>query len=113
MTNRLVPTVDVNTLDQWLNTDEVILIDVREEAEFAGNSIKEAILLPLSTFNPEQVPQVLNKKIVFQCRSGKRSEYACSIFLQKYPDAKAYNLEGGILEWLAANLPFHTTHPTY
>ncbi len=108
-----VPTVDVNILNQWLHTDEVVLIDVREESEFAVNSIKGAILLPLSMFTPEQVPQVLNKKIVFQCRSGKRSEHACSIFLQEYPEATAYNLEGGILAWLAANLPVDTSHAPY
>ncbi|AIK96796.1 rhodanese-like domain-containing protein [Candidatus Odyssella acanthamoebae] len=99
------PTVDVNTLNQWLKADDVILIDVREETEFAENSIEGAILISLSTFDPDNVPQTLNKKIVFQCRSGKRSAHACSVFLQEYPHTKAYNLEGGILAWQAANLP--------
>jgi rhodanese-related sulfurtransferase len=100
-----ISTVDVSTLNQWLNADEVILVDVREESEFVENSIKGAILISLSVFDPENIPQTPNKKIVFQCRSGKRSEHACSVFLQEYPHSQAYNLEGGILAWQASNFP--------
>lgn len=104
----LVPTINVTTLSQWLDKAEATLIDVREEHEFAVGAINGAILVPLSKFTSHNIPLIGGKKIVFQCRSGKRSEHACFLFLQEFPEIEAYNLEGGILAWQAKNFPILT-----
>jgi rhodanese-related sulfurtransferase len=104
----IVPTIDIQTLEQWIKTDNVTLLDVREESEFEECAIVGAISLPLSDFSTDDIPQHPHKKIVFQCRSGQRSERACFRFLQDYPEVEAYNLQGGILAWIAAKLPINT-----
>lgn len=99
------PTVTVETLKQWLDADQVSLIDVREEDEYLESSIPRSSLQPLSSFDPEDIPWESGKKIVFQCRSGQRSDRACFMFLQEFPQAEAYNLEGGIMAWQQAGYP--------
>lgn len=83
----------------WLKKDEAILIDVREEDEFAVQSVPEATLAPLSSFYPNDINVPEGKKVIFMCRSGARSARACFFFNQEFPEIEAYNLEGGILAW--------------
>lgn len=42
--------VDASTLKQWLEAQQVILVDVREPSEYAEERISNAIPIPLSTF---------------------------------------------------------------
>lgn len=95
----LIKTVDVATAKQWLSAGEAVLIDVREADEYAAKSVPGSVLYPLSEFYPNEVPFEPGKKVVFMCRSGARSARACFFFIQEYPEADAYNLEGGILAW--------------
>ena len=104
----MVKIINAATLATWLNSGECLLIDVREVDEYAAGHIRGANLCPLSTFHQsftlETAPQY--KKLVFQCRSGKRSDTACHIVAELHPEHDGiYNLEGGIMAWMAAGLP--------
>ncbi len=59
-----------------LDAHEILLIDVREPAEFAAERIGGALNFPLSSFDPDALPAADDKTIVFQCGSGKRSAMA-------------------------------------
>jgi len=76
------------------------LIDVREPMENAEERIPNAILLPLSSFEPAKALSLKkDKKLVIHCRSGKRSMQAA----QKLAEAgcqEVYNLQGGIQAWI-------------
>lgn len=93
--------INVNTLKQWLENNEAILVDVREPPEFAAVHIAGATLVPLATVSTTTLPQAHNKKLVIYCRSGKRSVTACEALLQQNPALTLYNLEGGVLAWQA------------
>lgn len=84
-------------LKSWIDKEEAILIDVREIAEHNEEKIEGSLLIPLSSFDTKKVPST-NKKIVFHCRSGKRSLDAANRF---YSDTQkeCFNLEGGIIAW--------------
>ncbi len=84
-------------LKKWLKEGSVILIDVREQNEHDQDKIEGSHLIALSSFESEKVPQT-DKKIVFYCRSGKRSLDAATKFFQK-TNKECYNLEGGIIAW--------------
>lgn len=94
----MIKTVDPKTLKHWLDNNEAILIDVRDQIEYKQECIDCATLIPLSEFNADKVPAI-DKKIVIHCRSGVRSAAACAKLLDDMPDADVYNLEGGILAW--------------
>ena len=75
-TNQQLKEINAFTLKQWLDNNEVLLIDVREPGEFAVEHISGAKLMPLSQFAPTVIPQDSNKKIVLQCQSGNRSDFS-------------------------------------
>lgn len=92
-------TVDAPTLKEWLEKNEVILIDVRELDEYKNGYIQGAVLHPLSEITPHIIPQNPDKKIVFQCRVGGRSEKACILMSDYHPDGVFYNFVGGFNAW--------------
>jgi rhodanese-related sulfurtransferase len=98
----MIDNIDNVTLKKWLENDEVIIIDVREDDEWDAGHIKEAIHLPLSQVRESKLPDITGKKLVFQCRSGARSMTACQKIEQNLPQAQLYNLVGGIIGWINA-----------
>lgn len=84
-----------------------LLVDVRELNEVAGESYPDAVVVPLSTFDPDAIPDPQGKEVVFACRSGKRSVTA-SLAAQEGGRPYDKHLAGGILGWKAAGLPTKT-----
>jgi rhodanese-related sulfurtransferase len=84
-----------------------LLIDVREPNEVAVEAYPDAIVLPLSTFDPDDIPDPKGKTVVFACRSGKRSVTA-SLAAQAAGKSYDSHLAGGMLGWKAAGLPSKT-----
>ena len=81
-----------------------LLIDVREPNEVSAEAYPDAVVLPLSSFDPNDIPDPKGKQVVFACRSGRRSVTAS---LAAQDEGLPYNkhLAGGILGWKAAGLP--------
>ncbi len=90
--------LDAQTLHQWLESDTVLLIDVREPAEYASERIPGAKLQPLSRFNPEQIRPTPGQRLVLYCQSGNRSARAAQQCLAAGFPAVAH-LQGGIPTW--------------
>lgn len=88
----------------------MVLIDVREPPEFVQGRIPGSLLFPLSTFDAHALPDVSPKKLVFSCRSGRRSVTAFNAAIEAGLPAYGH-LEGGILAWSAAGLPVVETDP--
>ena len=83
---------------------EILLIDVREPAEFAVEKIAGALNVPLSTLNPADLPDARGKTIVLQCAGGKRSAMAVDQ-CRKAGQVVETHLAGGLAAWKAAGLP--------
>ncbi|OCR01658.1 hypothetical protein BCD67_13610 [Oscillatoriales cyanobacterium USR001] len=96
--------IDANTLNQLLAEQKVTLIDVREPAEYAGEHIKDATLMPLSTFNPTEVKLITGKQLVLYCHSGNRSRKAAQKLLD-FGLQEITQLRGGIATWKQAGYP--------
>ena len=84
-----------------------LLVDVREPNEVAVEAYPGAVVVPLSTFNPAEIPDPQGKQVVFACRSGKRSVTA-SLAAQAAGLPYDKHLAGGMLAWKAAGLPTRT-----
>ena len=99
-----VENLDPADVARLLAEGSVLLVDVREPNEFASERIEGALLVPLSTFDPQAVPDPEGRKVVFQCRSGARSTTAA---LRCLDAGLAYgsHMKGGILAWKTAGLP--------
>jgi rhodanese-related sulfurtransferase len=96
--------VDAQTLQEWIEQDVVLLVDVREPSEHAGEHISGSLLLPLSKFDPLQLPQNPDKKLVLYCRTSNRSQQAAQKLLAAgHPEVT--HLSGGIGDWKEQGLP--------
>lgn len=98
---------------QDLSPDEVsrgvaegryLLVDVREPNEVEAEAYPYGVVVPLSTFDPNAIPDPAGKEVVFACRSGKRSVTA-SLAAQAAGLPYDKHLAGGMLGWKAAGLP--------
>jgi rhodanese-related sulfurtransferase len=92
---------------QGLRDGRFVLVDVREPNETAVERFPEAVLVPLSSFDPGGIPDPAGREVVFACRSGRRSVTA-SLAAQEQGFPYGSHLAGGILAWKAAGLPTET-----
>ena len=81
-----------------------LLIDVREPNEVAVEAYPDAVVLPLSSFDPSDIPDPKGKQVVFACRSGNRSVTA-SLIAQAAGMPYDAHLAGGMKAWKALGLP--------
>jgi len=98
----MVEVVTREELKKGLADESITLIDVREPHEFAAGHIPGAALLPLSRFDPSQLPRYHGKRIVFSCRSGQRTLQAIEMArLGGRSDASAH-YAGSMNDWVAS-----------
>jgi len=90
-----------------LRVGRLLLVDVREPNETELERYPDAVIVPLSRFDPAAIPDPQGKQVVFACRSGRRSVTA-SLAAQDQGYPYSSHLAGGILAWKAAGLPTKT-----
>ena len=93
-----VKTVKAKELKQILDAGTVELLDVRNTDEFIEKHINGAKNIPLPILSLDQFNSG-DKKVVVQCKSGKRGQSAYLKLKNLNPSLDLYNLEGGITEW--------------
>lgn len=88
------------------NHEDALILDVRENSEFADGHIAKAKHLPVGQLKTRlgELEKFKGKPIVAVCRSGNRSGHACGI-LRKAGFENVYNLAGGMGAWEQAGLP--------
>jgi rhodanese-related sulfurtransferase len=84
-----------------LDDGSILLVDVREPNEMARERIPGSVIMPLSTFDPAQLPDPGDKRLVFSCRSGRRSVTASQAAQAAGLPYDAH-LAGGLLAWKEA-----------
>lgn len=96
--------VSPELLAEWMGQKNTVLVDVREDFEHAEERIKGAVLEPLSKFDPDRLrAKVGSARVVFHCRSGKRSVTAAQRY--RRGDEPLFHLAGGIEAWKQAGRP--------
>ncbi|MFN3544089.1 MAG: rhodanese-like domain-containing protein [Thiobacillus sp.] len=89
-----------------LFNDDALVLDVREDKEYAAGHIPRAKHIPLGQLSKrlKEIESHKDKPILVTCRSGNRSAHACRI-LKKAGFTSVFNQAGGIIAWERANLP--------
>ncbi|MBS1185436.1 MAG: rhodanese-like protein [Proteobacteria bacterium] len=89
-----------------LYNDDALVLDVREDKEYAAGHIPKAKHIPLGQLagRLQEIEKFKGKPILVTCRSGHRSARACGM-LKKAGFETVYNQAGGILAWERASLP--------
>ena len=85
---------------EMMDTQDVIILDVREQDEYDSGHIPGAVLLPVGTIDEETAAEVIPEKdstVLVYCRSGNRSKTASSA-LAELGYTNLYEF-GGINTW--------------
>jgi len=96
-------------LIQEHNSDaDFVILDVRTPAEFGQGHIKNAINIDFyaNTFRSQLEKLDKQKMYLVYCRSGNRSGKTLPL-LKQLDFQHAYNMQGGIGQWAAQQLPLN------
>ncbi len=91
---------------QLINHKDAVIIDVREQNEFAGGHLLNAKLIPLGDLKARvgEIEKYREQPVLVVCRSGNRSKVgAAQLKLRGFN--QAYSLAGGVVAWQKAELP--------
>ena len=88
---------------ELIERDDVQLVDVRETHEVEAGRIAGSRHVSLSELTSRADEIDRDRPVVFYCRVGGRSAMATQAFQGAGYDA--HNMSGGIVEWVAAELP--------
>lgn len=98
-TNKNINVINAESAYELMQTEEVIVLDVRTTDEFNSGHIENAINLDVS-YIKDEIPDILpdkNAKILIYCRSGNRS-YQAALKLDKLGYTNIYDF-GGLNTW--------------
>jgi rhodanese-related sulfurtransferase len=98
--------IDVAEFAEGAFGENVLLVDVRTDGEFASGHLEGATQINYSASNFEAKVKELDreKPVYVYCRSGNRSGRAARI-MKGLGFKEVYNLEGGILAWQRKGKP--------
>ena len=82
----------------------MVVVDVRESAEWSQGHIAEAVHIPLGTLMNRPRELLQQDGIIFVCAEGIRSAVACEV-AAAIGKTQLYNLEGGTIAWLKQGYP--------
>jgi rhodanese-related sulfurtransferase len=102
------------------NREDLLIVDVREGEEYAAAHLGGAVLVPRGTLeaaadpgNKHRVPplwEARERPVVVYCDTGARGAMAADT-LQQMGFKEVYNLAGGIVLWIAEDLPVVSETP--
>jgi rhodanese-related sulfurtransferase len=104
-----VPNLSPSEAVTLINRSNALVLDVRDDAEFASGHIADATHIPVTDLDARigELKKYQNKTILVNCQKGMRSAKACEI-LRKAEFTQVSNLQGGLSAWLEAKLPVVT-----
>ena len=97
-------TLSATELDALIQSDKVVLVDVRTQEEFAEGHLAGAINIPVDQFDPKALPKVEGKETILYCRSDNRSGKAAKAYVEATGQSIRH-LDGGIIAWGGEGLP--------
>lgn len=99
----LPQTVDVQTVAEVKERDDVVVLDVREPWEYEEGHIPGVTLIPMQEV-PNRLDEIPTEEtVILTCRTGNRSGQVAEYLRQQGYD-NVHNMEGGIVAWEQAGL---------
>lgn len=101
--------ISVQEAKEKLDKGEAVMVDVRDQGEYAEVHATGVRLIPVNTVI-NQVQQIRDyagdKEVLFICKSGQRSALAAEFATAGgLNDIALYNVEGGTMAWVEAGYP--------
>ena len=87
------------------------IVDVREELEYEATSVPGVPLIPMSELGERLDEVPTDRQLVILCSRGSRSAYVADALTSHGGFGEVANLEGGLIAWAAAGLPYEGDPP--
>lgn len=99
-------TISAQELVQLVNSEDAVVVDVREKTEFDQGHIVDAINIPHGSLEArlEELNKYKDKPLVITCKMGQHSGSAGTM-LRKAGFENVSRLRGGITEWRGQSMP--------
>jgi rhodanese-related sulfurtransferase len=108
VTRRLSPVREIGTFDatRMINTENPIVLDIREPKEYTGAQLPNAMHVPLSQLKDRgrELAKHVARPVIVYCDRGLRGGAAASA-LAKLGFTRVQSLRGGLRAWREAGLP--------
>jgi len=91
---------------QYMNQGKTLVLDVRNEEEFASGHLPNAKNIPLTDLNNriKEIEKSKNTVVITVCAQGVRSSNAAAL-LSKAGFTQVFSLEGGTEAWKTQGMP--------
>lgn len=90
--------INAETAKTLIGAGGLLVVDVREQAEWSQGHIAGAVHIPLGTLMSRPRELLQQDGIIFVCSEGIRSAVACEV-AAAIGRTQLYNLEGGTKDW--------------
>jgi rhodanese-related sulfurtransferase len=97
----MIVDLDRDTIKTGLETGSIVVVDVRETHEYEAGHIPGSISMPLSVFDPAELPHLAGQRIVLSCAAGVRSMQAAMLARSEGVNIDAH-YRGGFKDWIMA-----------
>jgi rhodanese-related sulfurtransferase len=106
MINRGTAGISAAEAVMLMSRSKPLVLDVRDEAEFAAGHIQGAKHIPLAQLSDrlKEIEKFKDKPVLIHCQRGMRAKTACTI-LQAQQFTQLHQLQGGLDAWQEAKLP--------
>ena len=108
VTRRLSPVREIGTFEatRMMNTENPIILDIREAKEFVGARLPNAMHIPLSEIKDRgsELTKHVARPVIVYCDRGLRGGAGASA-LGKLGFTRVQSLRGGLRAWQDAGLP--------
>jgi rhodanese-related sulfurtransferase len=98
----------VGTLEatRLMNQSNTLVLDVRDDKEFAAGHLPRARHIPLKELETRaaEIQKFKEKPVLVSCRTGNRAGAAVRV-LKKLGFTQVFQLKGGLQAWEQASLP--------
>jgi rhodanese-related sulfurtransferase len=105
---RVSPVREIGTLDatRLINSEDALVLDVRETSEYAGGRLPNALHIPLSQLKDRgaELAKHTARPVIVYCERGVRSS-AATAALSRLGFQRVQSLRGGLRAWKDAGLP--------
>ena len=98
------PSLDTLAATRLINDAHAVVLDIREDAEFAAGHLPNARNIPMGELAARAAELPAGKPVIVCCATGNRSTGAAGT-LRKTGRDQVFNLAGGLQAWRQAGLP--------
>lgn len=98
--------VTTSEATRLMNHNEALVVDIREQKEYAEGHIAGALNVPMSTFEKRasELEKHKDKPVIIVCKMGSTAGSVAKS-LKKRGFAQVVRMAGGMMEWNSSGLP--------